>query len=167
MRRYLRLSELAARVGFARHGANNHIKRGPCLEIPGCPSMRSSWERNVYRVLRKIYPAHEWDIEYERLTLVFVKPYRRVLDYKPDFAIYPRERNTNEMRLVEVKGYLDSPSRTRLTGFKKYYPHLVRCMTVITGPENFPWLIKAMPGITLQSYNVLRGQFDGLVVWEK
>jgi len=59
------------------------------------------------------------DWEYEPQTFWFEKIRRGVRSYKPDFKLY---HNDNSTSWVEVKGYMDAKSKTKLKRFKKYYP---------------------------------------------
>lgn len=82
--------------------------------------MRSNWEWNFALVLE------EWlwrgDIirwEYEPKTFWYESIRRGVRSYKPDFQVYCKN---GEHIWYEVKGYLDSKSKTKIKRFRKYYP---------------------------------------------
>jgi len=73
---------------------------------------RSAWEANIAR-----YYSHlgvEW--EYEPRVFMFDGITRGIVSYTPDFYL------TKEDKWIEVKGWMDSKSKTRLRRFKKYYP---------------------------------------------
>lgn len=73
--------------------------------------MRSNWEANWARVLEVF--GIKWQYE----PMVFTFPIKRgAKAYTPDFYLPA----TNEW--VELKGYLDTKSKTKLKRFKKYYP---------------------------------------------
>lgn len=81
---------------------------------------RSTMERNYARWLeyQKVNGfIHYWS--YEPHTFWFEKIKRGVRSYKPDFLI---TRNDGSCYYVEVKGYMDPKSKTKLARFKKYYP---------------------------------------------
>ncbi len=81
---------------------------------------RSSWEVNYacsMELLKKAQQILDW--EYEPKTFWFEDIKRGVRSYKPDFKITKLD---GTHYWVEVKGYLDSKSKTKLKRFKKYYP---------------------------------------------
>lgn len=59
------------------------------------------------------------DWEYEPQTFWFEKIKRGTRSYLPDFKIY---RNNSSHYWVEVKGYMDQKSRTKIKRFGLYYP---------------------------------------------
>ena len=81
---------------------------------------RSLWERNYARFL-------EWqkqcgfieDWQHEPETFWFLEIKRGVRSYLPDFKVI---NNDQTHYWVEVKGFMDSKSVTKLKRFKKYYP---------------------------------------------
>ena len=81
---------------------------------------RSSWEVVYARYLEFLKENDkilEW--KYEPRTFWFEKIKRGVRSYTPDFLVI--EKNSNIV-FHEVKGYLDSKSKTKLKRMKKYYP---------------------------------------------
>lgn len=58
------------------------------------------------------------DWQYEPKTFWFEGIKRGVVSYKPDFLVV--EKNSHHW--VEVKGYMDSRSLTKIKRFKKYFP---------------------------------------------
>lgn len=82
---------------------------------------RSSWEANYARVLNYIKDRGEiqsW--EYEPETFVFHNIKRGTTSYLPDFKItYPDGR----IEYVEIKGFMDTRSKTKLNRMAKYYPN--------------------------------------------
>jgi hypothetical protein len=134
-------------------------KHGPCPEFADSPVFKSAWERNVYRVFRNL----RYEIQYESERFRFPEPYRRSIDYCPDFFI----RKGTEERLVEVKGWLDGPSKTRLMGFRKFYPERVKQLLVVTRDRgNVEWVRTHLPGAELWDYPVIHRQLGFLVAWE-
>lgn len=90
------------------------------LTIGGKPIyFRSRWERNYARYLEFLKQFnHIMDWQYEPKTFWFEGIKRGVVSYKPDF--YVIESDTTYW--VEVKGYMDSKSKTKLRRFRKYFP---------------------------------------------
>lgn len=141
--------------GHAIQGA----KRGPCSEIPDSPIFKSTWERNVYRAFLRL----GYSVRYEPERFRFPVPYRRSIDYCPDFWA----RKDNAERWVEVKGWLDGPSKTRLLGFRKYYPeHASKLLVVTRGRSNIDWIRLRLPDAELWDYPVIKRQLGFLVHWE-
>jgi len=73
---------------------------------------RSSWESNYARYLNLF--KIEWEYEPKRFLFESIK--RGIRSYAPDFRL-PKEN-----KWIEVKGWLDKQSKTKLKRFKKYYP---------------------------------------------
>ena len=79
---------------------------------------RSAWEANIARYLNfllKINQIKSW--EYEPDTFWFEKIKRGIRSYTPDFKI-------NGDYYIEVKGYMDAKSKTKLRRMAKYYPRV-------------------------------------------
>ncbi len=91
--------------------------------------MRSSWEKKYAGRLHLLKLAGEIkDWEYEPDTFWFESIKRGVRSYKPDFKVF---QNDGSFYYVEVKGYMDAKSKTKLKRMKRYYPD-VR-IEVVTG----------------------------------
>lgn len=138
---------------------HSHYKKGPCLELKDGPHFRSSWERNIYRVLLKMFPR----VEYEEYRFKFDPPYLRNLDYLPDFFCY--DASDKLVQLVEVKGWLESSSKSKLRGFKKHHPDALKSLIVVSSANNRPWIAKTL-GCGFWSYNDVKREFSGFVRWE-
>lgn len=81
---------------------------------------RSAWEGNFARIL----VSFGIGFEYEPKTFYF--PLKRgAIAYTPDFYL------TKTKEYVELKGWLDPKSATKLTRFKKYYPREFADMTFV------------------------------------
>lgn len=97
----------------------SRAKRGVRDDI-GPQFFRSRWEANYARYLNWLISQKQivrW--EYEIDTFWFEKIRRGVRSYTPDFKVY----GTNgECWYVEVKGWMDAKSKTKLKRIKKYYP---------------------------------------------
>lgn len=81
---------------------------------------RSKWEANYARYLewqRKNGYIHDWFPEPQ--TFWFKSIQRGVRSYLPDFKVI---KNDLSHYWVEVKGYMDQKSKTKIKRFHKYYP---------------------------------------------
>lgn len=84
---------------------------------------RSSWEANYARYLNWRKGRGEiFDWAYEADTFWFHKILRGTRSYKPDFKVWDREGA--EPHYVEVKGWMDQKSKTKLARMAKYYPDI-------------------------------------------
>jgi hypothetical protein len=94
--------------------------------------VRSAWEANYARylnLLKKLGVVVEW--EYEPETFWFESIKRGVRSYKPDFRVLYKG-DTERVR-VEVKGYMDAKSKTKLKRMAKYHPHIK--IEIVSGKE--------------------------------
>jgi len=82
---------------------------------------RSATEANYARYLN--LAKIKW--EFEPRTFYFEGVRRGNVSYTPDFYL------PNEDRWIEIKGWLDGPSKTKLKRFKKYYPEEFAKLTVV------------------------------------
>lgn len=81
---------------------------------------RSMWEANYARWLsfqKKNFIIFDW--EYEPKTFWFEAIKRGVRSYLPDFKVHLKD---GTHKYVEVKGYYDAKSLTKIKRFRKYYP---------------------------------------------
>lgn len=81
---------------------------------------RSNWEARVAKYLQLLKEQgaiSEW--EHEPQTFWFEEIRRGTRSYLPDFKV---TRPCGSYYWVEVKGYLDRKSRTKIKRFRKYYP---------------------------------------------
>lgn len=84
--------------------------------------MRSSWELNYAIYLDYLISINEiekW--EYEVDVFWFEKIKRGVRSYKPDFKIFKKD---NSIIYHEVKGWMDSKSKTKLNRMRIYHPNI-------------------------------------------
>ena len=82
---------------------------------------RSLWEARYAKyleLLRNNRHILEWD--HEPKTFWFEGIKRGCVSYKPDFRI---TRMDKTVYWVEIKGYMDSKSATKIRRFKKYFPN--------------------------------------------
>jgi hypothetical protein len=83
--------------------------------------VRSSWEANVARYLNFLKDRGEiFGWAYEPDTFWFEAIKRGVRSYKPDFKVWKREGA--DAYYIEVKGWMDAKSKTKLKRMKKYHP---------------------------------------------
>lgn len=82
---------------------------------------RSGWEADFARYLQSLkekYEIFDWDYEPKRFW--FHKIQRGTTSYLPDFRVC---RLDFTYYWVEVKGWMDAKSKTRIKRFRKYYPN--------------------------------------------
>lgn len=93
---------------------------------------RSSWEANVARYLNLLVEREEiqhWEYEPIRFTfndmVIDGKKIKGVscgvMSYLPDFLIV---NNDDSISFIEVKGWMDGKSKTKIRRLKKYYPEI-------------------------------------------
>jgi len=84
--------------------------------------VRSGWEANYARYLKFLKDNGEiQDWEYEPDLFVFHGEIRGSLSYTPDFRV---TENSGRIVYHEVKGWMDSKSKTKLKRMKKHYPDI-------------------------------------------
>ena len=86
---------------------------------------RSAWEANIARYYNFI--GVKW--EYEPKTFVFENIKRGSVSYTPDFYL------PDEDKWIEVKGWMDQKSKTKLNRFKKYYPDEYKKLVIVQERE--------------------------------
>ena len=87
---------------------------------------RSSWEANIARFYN--FAGVKW--QYEPREFVFDKIKRGpCISYTPDFYL------PEEDKWVEVKGWMDDRSKTKLARFQRYYPQEYLKLQVIGSKE--------------------------------
>ena len=82
---------------------------------------RSAWEANIARYFDFI--GVKW--EFEPKTFIFHTIKRGCVSYLPDFYL------PEEDKWIEVKGWMDAKSKTKLNRFKKYYPEEYKKLEII------------------------------------
>lgn len=81
---------------------------------------RSKWEFNFSAYLQwQKENGHILNWEHEPKTFWFLGIRRGVVSYKPDFRV---DNVDGSHYWVEVKGYMDSKSATKIKRFNKYHP---------------------------------------------
>ena len=86
---------------------------------------RSAWEANIARYYNFI--GVKW--QFEPKTFIFKNIKRGSVSYTPDFYL------PEEDKWVEVKGWMDNKSKTKLKRFEKYYPEEYKKLILITEKE--------------------------------
>lgn len=113
-------TERLATKKTGRGNAYAHTKTGyrPDLDLV----VRSGWESDILRILKS------YDIKYQFEPRVFTFPVKRgTKSYLPDIYLPYFDQ------YVEVKGWLDDKSRTKLRRFKRYYPEEFTNFAMIIG----------------------------------
>ncbi len=115
-------------------GAYDRIKRGKAADLGEIP-FRSSWERNVCRVIKHRVEQGEIDSwAYEPERFFFPGVLRGATSYLPDFlVVYPN----GQFEYWEVKGRELPKDRTRWRRMGQHYPHLK--LVVIGAPLYRAW----------------------------
>ncbi len=112
----------------------SNTKRGRREDL-GNHFFRSSWEANYARYLNfqvKAKFIYHW--EYEPDTFWFEAIRRGTRSYLPDFKIYKRGKGgKTKVYYVEVKGWMDAKSKTKLKRMAKYHPDIE--IRVVGGKE--------------------------------
>ena len=117
---------------------NKRSRSGRRKDIPdikgGNPKglfVRSAWEANIARICmwqKRTGMIYDWGFE----DIEFEFPVKRgTRFYIPDFSIIDKEGDSP--RYLEVKGYMDAKSKTKLKRMIKYYPDVV--VEVVALPE--------------------------------
>lgn len=92
----------------------SNAKGGIREDIPGRPKVRSGWEANVLRVLE--HSGYKWEYEPE---VFWFRPIKKgTVAYTPDIKVY----DGKDYFWIEVKGYLDNRSKTKINRLRIYYP---------------------------------------------
>ena len=107
-------------VGMAARGhAHSRARHGRRSDLND-RYFRSSWEANYARYLNFLQAKGlivKW--EYESETFWFEKIRRGVRSYTPDFKVWETEEKVYR---VEVKGWMDARSKTKIKRMAKYHP---------------------------------------------
>jgi hypothetical protein len=110
-----------ALIRLSKNKPRTFIAKQSWQEIDGRKIFfRSDWEHKyaIYlQILKCKNVIQEW--EHEPLIFWFNEIKRGVRSYKPDFRVTNPD---GTQYWIEVKGYMDSRSATKIKRFKKYYP---------------------------------------------
>ncbi len=103
---------------------------------------RSLWEVNYALYLDFLIKQKQilsW--KYESTTFWFEAIRRGVRSYKPDFEV---ELNNGEIEFHEVKGWMDSKSKTKLKRMAKYHPNI---KIVLIDKKPYMEILKKLSGL--------------------
>lgn len=123
-KRHVRVSILRIRYEIIKKQSNPYgdIKQGNVTIGGKTYYYKSSWESDIAAYLEFLKNKKEIsDWEYEPHTFWFERIKRGVRSYKPDFRV----TNTDGSQYyIEVKGWMDSRSATKLKRMRIYYPEV-------------------------------------------
>lgn len=120
---------------------------------------RSTWEANYARYLN--LQNIKW--EYEPQTFEFEPIKRGTRFYTPDFYL------SDEDRWVEVKGWFNQKSQTKIKRFKKYHKEEFDKLTMVVRSlkHKNASLAKNIGVLNIESYNAIKEKVGGLIPnWE-
>ncbi len=122
---------------------------------------RSAWEANYARFLNLI--GEKW--EFEPRTFFFKQIKRGTRSYTPDFWLPDKEN------WVEIKGWFDNKSKTRLKRWKKYYPEEFKKTIIVIQSKNSKVQAELMAigfkHTQFEFYNEIENKVSGLIKeWE-
>lgn len=113
---------LPKNMAFTNNGSFPNVLRGDYECSKGSVYFRSKWEANYALYLDFLIERCEisnW--EYESETFFFEKIRLGTRSYRPDFKIF---NNDETVEYHEVKGYMDSRSKTKLKRMGIYFPEV-------------------------------------------
>lgn len=117
---------------------------------------RSKAEANYARYLN--FMSIRW--QYEPRVFDFEKIRRGCVSYKPDFYLPETDR------WIEVKGWFDKKSITRLNRFKRYYPDEFKKLVLVLQSRKAMWTAARL-GLPYEDYRRIAQQVSGFVKhWE-
>lgn len=132
-----KVQQLLSGVRTSDNGSYANVQRGEYLCSKGYVYFRSKWEANYALYLDFLVKAKEiqgW--EYETETFFFEEIKFGTNSYRPDFKITNKD---DSAEYHEVKGFMDSKSKTKLRRMRKYYPHI---KVVLIDAEYYKGLVK-------------------------
>lgn len=103
---------------------------------------RSAWEANFSRYLewlRSLGEIAAW--RHEKVTFWFEAIKRGVRSYLPDFEV---TENSGSLTFYEVKGHMDSRSKTKIKRMAKYHPSV---KLVVIGRKEYGALARKVGGL--------------------
>lgn len=124
-------------MGARRSNPYSHVKRGKSEEFGGV-FFRSGAEVT----LAKYFKLRGWRWEYEPEEFLFPMP-RGTVCFTPDFRVW---LDDTHYKWVEMKGWFDSKTKTKLRRFAKFYPeHCKRLVLVTDWKECEAWVEENFP----------------------
>jgi hypothetical protein len=124
------------------NGSYPNVQRGTYFCSKGDFYFRSKWEANYALYLDFLVKQGQiarW--EYEADTFIFDAIKFGTRSYRPDFKVF-NEDTTFEYH--EVKGYMDSRSKTKLKRMAKYYPDV---KLILVDRKPYTEILKKLKGI--------------------
>lgn len=103
-------------------GSYANVQRGDYECSKGTVYFRSKWEANYALFLDFLLKSGEiknWEFEPDVFVFEEIKFGNR--SYRPDFKVF---RNNDTIEYHEVKGYMNSSSKTKLRRMEKFYPEV-------------------------------------------
>lgn len=119
-----------------------NVQRGDYECSKGSVYFRSKWEANYALYLDFLIKQNEiknW--EYEAETFFFEQIKLGTRSYRPDFKIYNPD---DTVEYHEVKGYMDSRSKTKLKRMEKYFPEV---KLILIDREYYAGMLKKLKGV--------------------
>jgi hypothetical protein len=135
----------------------SRTKSGKRIDLDG-QFFRSATEANYARFLNLF--KINW--EYEFRTFEFHDIIRGIRFYTPDFYL------PDEDVWIEVKGWMDDKSVTRLKRFKKYYPKEFNRLTIVTESQKTRRKSAEIGIINIEPFEEIRKKFSLIIPdWER
>lgn len=104
---------------------------------------RSGWESNFARYLNFLISKkliYKWEFEPDTFWFNAIK--RGVRSYLPDFKVW--ETKNGKPYYIEVKGYMDAKSATKIKRMAKYYPDV---KLVVVGKKEYDEIKAKLSGL--------------------
>lgn len=129
-------------IPFGSTGSYPKVQRGDYECSKGSMYFRSKWEANFALYLDFMVKNGEYkNWEFESKTFVFDKIEFGTKRYIPDFEITNMD---GSVEYHEIKGYMDSRSKTKLKRMKKYYPDV---KLVLVEASTYKSILNKLKGI--------------------
>lgn len=134
--------KLPKNMAFGGSGSYPNVQRGDYETAKGTQYFRSKWEANYALYLDFLVQNKEIkDWSYEEDTFIFHQIQLGTRSYRPDFKVFNHD---NSFEYHEVKGYMDSKSKTKLKRMIKYYPEI---KIILIDREPYYDILKKLKGI--------------------
>lgn len=107
---------------LSNNGSFANVQSGDYECSKGLVYFRSKWESNYALYLDFLVKnGYIKDWEYEVDNFFFDKIKMGTKSYRPDFKVWNKD---GSFYYVEIKGYFDAKSKTKMKRMKKYFPHI-------------------------------------------
>lgn len=134
--------KLPKNMMFGGSGNFPNVQRGDYECSKGLMYFRSKWEANYALFLDFLIEKGEIkDWQFEPDVFMFEEIKLGTRSYRPDFKVFNKD---GSFEYHEVKGYMDSKSKTKLKRMAKYYPEF---KLVLVDSVYYRDLIKKLKGI--------------------